>query len=851
MARRAVDVARVNEGESEVTMSPMIETERQSEMHQAPHFQESGQSPGRSLLSQHLDLLRKSDISDAVAGARGYWSATEPQQLAALGFASSQAKLVPALVIPIHGVTGDIALHQIRPDRPREIRGRAVKYETPKGAQLALDVPPMIRDRLRDPSVDLYITEGARKADSAVSHGLVCIALPGVWAWKSSNILAEWDLIALKGRTIYLAFDSDVMTKVGVQAALVRLKAVLERFKAIVKPIYLPATGDTKVGLDDFFASGHDPGELLPYVSDDLMMPAAFGPYRVAGGRICREKQTKTETVVLPLSNFVAQIVEEIIVDDGQETQRSFELEGVTDSGLVLPRVRVPADRFSAMAWPTETWGNRAVIYAGHGTRDYLRDAIQRMSDAPERHIFAHTGWRKIGGAWVYLYAGGAVGRDEVEVDLGADLADYTLPAPVTGDELREAVRASLRLWDVAPREITVPLWAAVWTAAVAHFLRPNFTLWLEGRTGSMKSTLAALFLSHFGSAWSCERLPSDWSSTANQLEKRAFTVKDAMLVIDEYVPRGHDAKEQEIKAARVIRAQGNLSTRDRLRSDLTERQGYRPRGLIVGTGELHPRGESLLARMLVLPMEPKTANEVALTASQTEAARGQMAQVLVGFVQWIGPQWETLNLRDEYVQARAAFMEQGIHRRVPGSVAHLWVGLTLGLQFAQAIGAIDGAEHSARIEAAEQALAAVGSRQARMVESERPTLRYLSVLMTLLAQRQAFLAPVTGGGHDAKGQLVGWEDQDKGRLYLHPVAAHKAVVEFGRQSNEPFTMSRDRLEGDLAKEGLLVERERGRNQIRIQVAGAGRPRVLALDKARVEELVGEGVWDETDQAEG
>src|SRR5262249_14865395 len=204
-------------------------------------------------------------------------------------------------------------------------------------------------------------------------------------------------------------------------------------------------------------------------------------------------------------------------------------------------------------------------------------------------------------------------------------------------------------------------------------------------------------------------------------------------LVIDEYVPRGQDAKEQETKAARVIRAQGNLSTRDRLRSDLTERQGYRPRGLIVGTGELHPPGESLLARMVVIPMEPKTVNEAVLTASQADAARGRMAQALVGFVQWIAPQLDTLTLRDEYSRARAEFTDRGIHRRVPGSVAHLWVGLTLGLDFARAVGAIDEAEYAARIEVAERAMVVVGGRQARMVESERPVLRYLSIVMTLL----------------------------------------------------------------------------------------------------------------------
>jgi hypothetical protein len=43
--------------------------------------------------------------------------------------------------------------------------------------------------------------------------------------------------------------------------------------------------------------------------------------------------------------------------------------------------------------------------------------------DVPTRHVFAHTGWRRIGGEWVYLHAGGPIGSlgpiPEIEVSLG------------------------------------------------------------------------------------------------------------------------------------------------------------------------------------------------------------------------------------------------------------------------------------------------------------------------------------------------------------------------------------------------------------------------------------------------
>jgi hypothetical protein len=79
-----------------------------------------------------------------------------------------------------------------------------------------------------------------------VSQGLCTISLLGVWSWRGSNehggktALSDWESIALNERQVYLAFDSDVMTKPSVHLALSRLKAFLESRHAKVKVIYLP-----------------------------------------------------------------------------------------------------------------------------------------------------------------------------------------------------------------------------------------------------------------------------------------------------------------------------------------------------------------------------------------------------------------------------------------------------------------------------------------------------------------------------------------------------------------------------------------------------------------------------------
>lgn len=220
------------------------------------------------LARQHQALLDASAIASEVATARGYRTITDPAKLHALGFA--RACSTPGLLIPVHSVDGTVRTHQYRPDRPRlDGNGRPRKYEYPPRATMAVDVPPSVRPVIGDPSVPLVITEGARKADSAVSAGLTCVSLGGVWNWRGTNpaggktALPDWEAIALKGRTVYLAFDSDVTEKPEVAAALSRLRGFLSYRGATVHVLHLPATTGEKVGLDDWLAAGGTPAELF------------------------------------------------------------------------------------------------------------------------------------------------------------------------------------------------------------------------------------------------------------------------------------------------------------------------------------------------------------------------------------------------------------------------------------------------------------------------------------------------------------------------------------------------------------------------------------------------------------
>jgi hypothetical protein len=180
-------------------------------------------------------LIVESSIARDVAEARGYRTIEKKVELKTLGFADRQCN-PPGLLIPVYAPTGDIATYQYRPDKPRiDKKGRPVKYETPSGTRMILDIHPFTREKLGNPSIPLFITEGLKKSDALVSRGLCAVTLLGVWSWRGTNehggkvALSEWEYVALNNaRRVFIVFDSDVMLKPGVHEALRRVKALLE-----------------------------------------------------------------------------------------------------------------------------------------------------------------------------------------------------------------------------------------------------------------------------------------------------------------------------------------------------------------------------------------------------------------------------------------------------------------------------------------------------------------------------------------------------------------------------------------------------------------------------------------------
>jgi hypothetical protein len=803
------------------------------------------------LMPQHRKLVLESAISEEVARARGYQSVTTKVEMKRRGFGDAQAR-VPALMIPVWGVTGEIVNYQVRPDEPRLKEGKQVKYETPARSRMALDINPRARAWLKDISRPLFITEGIRKGDAAVSKGLCCVALLGVWNWRGRHdgdglaALADWEWIALNEREVYVCFDSDVMEKPPVAQALKRLRGFLERRGAKVKVIYLPPThGGAKQGLDDFFAAGNSVQSLLSHATSELRNcdggEEEAAEYEATERGMVWNKPMAGGSVPTLLTNYTGRIVTEVVEDDGTETQRKFEIEAQVGCRPSVT-VHVPAAKFGSMHWVTEQLGAQAVTFPGMGER--AKCAIQIVStDIQTRRVFTHTGWRCEGGEWVYLHGDGAVGSAgavPLEVDLPDNLRPFRLPEPPDGDALKAAIRASLLALHVAPIQVTAPVLGAAFAAVLGG---ADYTVHLAGTTGAGKTELGTLVQQHFGAEFDSRRPPASWSSTGNSLEGTAHVLKDAVLLVDDFAPTGssYDVARSHRDADRILRAQGNHSGRMRMRPDGTIRPEKPPRGLILSTGEDVPKGHSLRARTLVVETTGDTLNWSRMTARQDDARAGLYAQAMSGFLRWLAPRYEALrgSARSELALLRdsAATSLRG-HRRTPNIVAHLYRGWGCFLDAAVETGALSTSRADRYRGRIWDALLEIAKRQAEHHITQEPATRFVELLIAAITSGRAHLTalgggmpfkgeagqPITaenagwrydGGEFVAKGDHVGWVDGED--VYLQPDASVAVARRMAGSAGDDFTITAPTLWKRMHERGMLASTEEKRETLKVR----------------------------------
>jgi hypothetical protein len=383
--------------------------------------------------------------------------------------------------------------------------------------------------------------------------------------------------------------------------------------------------------------------------------------------------------------------------------------------------------------------------------------------------------------------------------------------------------------------------------------------LFLAGASGVLKTAMARLAQAHWGPAWA-SRDPANWTWTANALERQTFLTKDALLLIDDFVPGDDPRRRLHIEADRIFRGAANRAGRGRMTADINMRPEYYPRGMIIATGEDLPSGLSLNARIEVVHMRQGDIDAKRLSVAQAIAAAGTLAAAMAGYVGWIA-ECDKASFRSRLDELRAYARKTVTgHRRTPDNAADLMLGIESFLDFALAIGAVDDSELEHHRTVAWSALLQGTVEQAQVLHDQNPADNFVEMLAAAIHSGRAHLDQILIDGRPVgfNARLAGWRRHeqsnyndetsvdwapppgsrqvgwlDENHMLLDPASAYAAAQQMARESSMALPLRPNMLWRRLKEAKLLAVFDvvRQRNTIRKRINGQD-VAVLCLDRS-------------------
>ena len=592
----------------------------------------------------------------------------------------------------------------------------------------------------------------------------------------------------------------------------------------------------------DGFDGGSDDGE-----GDDYF--GVYG-YCVRHGRLCK----KTRDGARPLCDFVPEPKETITRDDGVEAVTEYIIGGTFCDGKKRRDAHVLSDdEFYAMRWPLKAWQFAGNISSQNGAEKQVREAIMKAGQmiAKHRTIYSHTGIKVIDGVPCYLYAGGAIGVQDVSVELKNNLRYYDL-TPVEGLSEYEASASTYMLMNEFPARISIPTLAQAFLAPLYSVLEemeepPSYVLYMRGQTGTFKSTFVGYVLSHFGRYYN-RRFTATFQETFNQAREKTFYAKDALYVVDDYNPQGDKramAKMDAIADA-VITAIADRAERGGLGANREMKAEKPARCTCIMTGEQLPNLNQ--GRVLRLYIIDVARGEIAQDARSLEpyaqmARQGDFRTCMHGYIAWLLSRWdgmkdeiyERLEEAKDIVYADEALPQK--YARMLATGAQLLLGAGLMIDYLRHT----GVEERDRGQMLEHAWAAIREniiRQGDAIDEATPARRYIAAVQSLIRMQTCRVIDMTDTGWITQAYrpgTIGWMDEDY--YYLETGATDRAVRMLWKDTGTEVGMNDRQIRSQMLECGLL---EGGMEQGRITptcVKRIGRqtPRVMKISKWVIE----------------
>ena len=535
----------------------------------------------------------------------------------------------------------------------------------------------------------------------------------------------------------------------------------------------------------------------------------------------------------VPICNFIPYCNNKITYVNGTDKITKYEMSCnlIDFPEIKLPNVIIDASSYSKFDFIIgSSWDRHCIISAGNGNTARLREASQYVSRQTmnEKIVYTHTGFRRIENNLCYLYHGGCIGNVEnVETDLTGDKLQQYSFTDKEFDKI-ESIKRSLSCLEIADYSITMPLYATIFLAPLKSILEKNnifadCIVFVQGQSGTRKSSTVAVFNSHFGK-FNRDNFACSFRDTLNSIEKKCYILKDSIIIIDDYNPEVvGNAKLGTIE--KLFGSFGDRTGRTRMSSDgKTLREPYIARGLAIVTGEMLPEvAQSRIARSVIVRIHKGSIDLDRLSELQDNT--DELAYCMMCFIKWI---IDNENSVVEYVKTefkknqKSQNSDSNVHGRTREIANILPIGFTLFTLFANQQGAISENTKRTLDNKIYEVLNSLINEQTQEISDLKPTEMFYSAIEEMLQTNTIRLTNVLQGNTVGNGTDVGFYSKEKDVLMLYPNAVFKEVSKF---YNYKFPINEKTLWRYLYEEGYLYRSDSDpkRNKVTRMIFGKQR----------------------------
>lgn len=429
-----------------------------------------------------------------------------------------------------------------------------------------------------------------------------------------------------------------------------------------------------------------------------------------------------------------------------------------------------------------------------------------QLTSLQECHYIKVTGFFKILGKWVFAHDAAHFKESNVVFQTGRTIAADLRFNPKGAFAFAMnflAITSNLAL------SLMLLLFAhlsPMFNLFVEAGFTPRFVLFLNGRSGSMKTSISLVAFRLFKEQPNSAE--SNFKDTEAAMEIKLGEAYGHVLLVDDFRPRidTGDGKSIKVKLESIVRATGDRIAKSRSNPELGKAKEFLPTGLPAVTAEDLGGTQSSQLRMLIVPIRQGDVDGRQLKVFQDNPEL--LTTHMFYFLQWVGEHGDEIisGIQSEIEKERSYFENSLKERRVVDTGVTLMLTAKILHAYGCFVNGFPKGTEMQKLHEWRQAILQAVIESEGASKAQNPVSMYLQAFFDMLDREEISLA------RDAKSydaiQHLGYINGEN--LWVWPKHIYSMVVKYWQKLGLLFPISCDKVSEHLESAGLIrVDYER------------------------------------------